>query len=139
MKRLGLLTTWIAMSFLSFSQGLKPSIHIIKSDTLYCFSTKQINTVGKHLANSRYCDSLEIEHEKKIVQLNRKMDAKDFTIIKLEKKTANQNSIIDDNTQSIDALNELVEVKDKKLRRSGMHKKFLTLGLVIVGVIAVIK
>lgn len=138
MKGLGLLTAWIAMSFWSFSQTLEPSIQIIEDDTLYCFSYNQLNTVGKHLANSRYCDSLEVKYVTNIERLNEINRVKDTTIVQLQHKIINLNTIGNNNVQSIGTLQKLVETKDKKLRRSGTHKKLLTLGLVIIGIVAII-
>lgn len=91
------------------------------------------------MVNSVYCDSLEYEYLTTITLLNEINRTKDATISWQQHKISNLNSIVDNNTQSISSLQKLVEVKDKKLRRSGTHKKLLILGLAIAGTIAIIK
>lgn len=139
MRELGLLIAWTLISSWSFSQTLSPQVQIIKNDTLFCFTVSQSKTIARHLANSAYCDTLEIGYITYIELLRKINSTKDNTITQLQHKINNLNSIVDNNTQSIENLNKVVEIKDKKLRRSGRHKKLLTLGLVALGVIALVK
>ena len=91
------------------------------------------------MSNSVFYDSLEVEYVTNIELLKGINSTKDITISQLQHKINNLNLIADNNTQSIDSLKGLVEIKDKKLRRSGTYKKLLTLGLIIAGVIVIIK
>ncbi len=124
---------------MSFSQGLSPQVQIIENDTLFCFTIGQSKTIARHLTNSAYCDSLEIEYVTNIELLKGINSTKDITISQLQHKINNLNLIADNNLQSIESLRGLVEIKDKKLRHSGTHKKLLTLALVIAGTVAIIK
>lgn len=139
MKRYGLLIVWTTMNSFCFSQSLSPQVQIINNDTLFCFTIGQSKTIAKHLSNSVYCDSLEIEYITNIDLLREINSTKDITITDQEHKIGNLSSIIDNNSQSINGLLKVIQKKDKKLRRSRSHKKLLTLGLAIAGTIAIIK
>ncbi len=127
------------MNSWSFSQGLSPQVQIIKNDTLFCFTIGQSKTIARHLTNSAYCDSLEGEYVTNIERLNEINKVKDTTIIQLQHKINNLNSIADNNTQSIEKLQDLVEIKDRKLRHSRFHKTLLIIGGGIAGGILLIK
>jgi len=127
------------MNSYCFSQGLSPQVQIIENDTLFCFTIGQSKTIAKHLANSVYCDSLEIEYITNIDLLREINSTKDITIANQEHKLSNLSSIIDNNSQSINGLLKVIQKKDKKLRRSRSHKKLLTLGIAIAATIAIIK
>lgn len=106
---------------------------------MFCFTIGQSKTIARHLTNSTYCDSLEGEYVTNIERLNEINKVKDTTIIQLQHKIINLNSIADNNSQSISKLQNLVEVKDRKLRHSRFHKTLLIIGGGIVGGILLIK
>ncbi len=127
------------MNSLSFSQGLSPQVQIIENDTLFCFTIGQSKTIARHLTNSAYCDSLEGEYVTNIGRLNKTIIANDIAIAKLDTMIINLNSIADNNSQSIAKLQDLVEIKDRKLRHSRFHKTLLIIGGGIAGGILLIK
>jgi len=127
------------MNSLTFSQGLSPQVQIIENDTLFCFTIGQSKTIARHLTNSAYCDSLEGEYVTNIKRLNEINKVKDTTIIQLQHKIINLNSIADNNSQSIEKLQDIVKIKDRKLRNSRFHKTLLIIGGGIAGGILLIK
>lgn len=59
MKELGLLTALVVMSFIGFSQTLKPKIIIEGKDTSFSFNIQDSKFLAKTIVGNRYCDSIQ--------------------------------------------------------------------------------
>ncbi|MCB9448701.1 MAG: hypothetical protein H6585_10190 [Flavobacteriales bacterium] len=138
MKGLLLLILLTAMSFTAFSQALTPKVQLIDGDTVFCFSIEQSRIIAKHLEKGKYCDSLVVQHEQNEKVLKEAVAVKDSTIEKLESKTENLNSIIDNDRESMEHMKRTIDIKDKEIRKQKFHKRILGVAVIVIGIIAII-
>lgn len=126
------------MSFTAFSQALTPKVQLIDGDTVFCFSIEQSRIIAKHLEKGKYCDSLVVQHEQNEKVLKEAVAVKDSTIEKLESKTENLNSIIDNDRESMEHMKRTIDIKDKEIRKQKFHKRILGVAVIVIGIIAII-
>lgn len=135
MKRLGLLIVWIGISSLSFSQRLTPQIQVTESDTLFCFSLLQSKLIAKLMASSVFCDSLTKHYQHYLSLQKTQITTKDSTITQLEQKIGNLNTINVHHSEINQTMNNLIQVKDKAIRKYKWQKRILG---VVTGTLTVI-
>lgn len=127
------------MSFCCFSQTLKPIVQKLNGDTLFCFSIAQSRELAKLLTGSTYSDSiansLSIENQRLYAVLER--NRKHIDNLNLQVQFKNQR--IENQKESIHALEGIIKEKDKKLSRSKRQKQWILMGLAAFTIFSVIQ
>ncbi|TGV03643.1 hypothetical protein [Flavivirga rizhaonensis] len=139
MKKLRLFIIFLMMSYMCFSQNLKPIVQQIKTDKRFCFSIEQSRFIAKKLQINIYQDSiidrLTIEN-KRWQSLLFKKDSID---ISFTKKVHNLELINENKNEALNLLNESLKTKDKEIKRGKFHKLLLGSGLLIMTGILITK
>ena len=124
---------------MSFSQDLTPLIQEKNSDTLFCFTIEQSKFIASLLEEGKFNKSLLKSNYTLNAQLTHIIEVKDSIIdikdIQIEKK-----DLIIQNEQKINSLTEEnLEITEKQLKKKKTQNVFLTIGLAIVSIVAIVK
>lgn len=121
------------MSLLSFSQSLKPSIHLINNDTLGCFTFDQMRSIAKYMTNSVYCDSLLNECNEKVKLYDQDVAAQQMQIVFLEEEVNKYKMIDQNNIKIIENKDIIIGDYKKKLRKCKVRAGFTIIGVGLLG------
>lgn len=127
------------MSFSCFSQNLKPTVHQINEDTVFCFTIGQSKEIAKRIESGSYKDSIASRLEQENVRLSLISAKNDSTILSLEQKILNLEGISQNQNVNIKLLNKTLQIQERKIKRGNFHKTLLGIGLGVVTVIAISK
>ncbi len=127
------------MSCSIFSQGLKPIVQQIDSDTVFCFTINQSKEIAKHIASGISKDSIVNRLELESSKLFLVTQKQDSTIHFLEVMQGNLNTINQNQKNHIGLLNNTINDQQRKIKRSRFHKILLGVGMGIMTVIAISK
>lgn len=127
------------MGFSGFSQSLIPKVQVQNKDTLFCFTIPQSKVIAKHLENSTYCDSVLIQTENEVNQLNQLQAVNDSSIMVLKMKTENQQYIIGNQDGIIQNLNTDLKRSEKKYRNERWQKRLFAAGTFLFAALAILK
>ena len=126
------------MSSTSFSQGLTPAVQVTDGDTSFCFSISQAKTIARHLTKSVYCDTLLDEQGKEKALLRQAIAKNDSTISTLEEVVDNYESIVKNNDKITGNFNQIIDQKDKQLRKLKFHRFGLSVLVIVITILAII-
>jgi len=127
------------MSFTAFSQTLKPTVLTVNLDTNFCFTIPQSKFIAENLIKAQFADSLEIKFEQEIADYQFK-SFQDLQIQeRLNKMILNQDTIIQNNEESIIILTNQIKFKDKQLKRAKWHKILLSITTVALSTAIILK
>lgn len=127
------------MSFTAFSQTLKPTVLTVNLDTNFCFTILQSKFIAQNLIKAQFADSLEIKFEQEIADYQFK-SFQDLQIQeRLNKIILNQDTIIQNNEESIIILTNQIKFKDKRLKRAKWHKVFLGVATIVLSTAIILK
>lgn len=127
------------MSFSASSQNLTPKVQVQNKDTLFCFTIPQSKAIGKHLENSRYCDSVLVQTENEVELLNQLQMVKDSSLLIMKMKTDNQQYIINNREGVIQNLNTDLKRSEKKYRNERWQKRLFAVGTFLFAALAILK
>ncbi len=126
-------------SFISISQDLTPKIRKIGKLPHYCFTIEQSREIAKLLELGKYNDSLVKSLSKNIKRFKLVAQKKD-SIISFQSDQIDNYSIQVSNTEkTIMLLEENIKRKEKKIKRSKLHKILLGVSLVALGTLVISK
>ena len=126
-------------SYTTFSQGLKPILSQIKSDTVFCFRLSQTKEIAKRIKKGMYCDSISGTLEKILAQEELLLQKKDSIISFLKIKTSNLEQVSTNQQIQIHRLERISKTQMKKLNRSKRKKNILVMGLGVVTLLWIAK
>ena len=137
MKKLKLLMIILTISSFAFSQGLTPTVQVLDGDTIFCFTIPKSKEIAKRIEANQWCDSVIVEQEIVVELLNQSIVVKDSLAFQLKGKLKNLEVINQNQETNLDYLNESLKVKDKKLKKSKVHKVLLGIGLGLMTILAI--
>lgn len=127
------------MSCSIFSQGLKPIVQQIDSDTFFCFTINQSKEIAKHIASGISKDSIVNRLELESSKLFLVTQKQDSTIHFLEVMQGNLNTINQNEKNHIGLLTNTINDQQRTIKRSRFHKVLLGVGMGIMTIIAISK
>jgi len=137
MKRLKLLMIILTISYSAFSQGLTPTVQVLNGDIVFCFTIPQSKEIAKRIEANQWCDSMIIAQGEMVELLNQSMGVQDSVAASLQWKMKNLEVINQNQATNMDYLKESLKAKDKKLKKSKVHKVLLGIGLGLMTILAI--
>jgi len=137
MKKLKLLMIILTISCSAFSQGLTPTVQVLDGDTVFCFTIPQSKEIAKKIEANQWCDSMIVAQGEMVELLNQSMEVQDSVTASLQWKMKNLEVINQNQTTNMDYLKESLKAKDKKLKKSKVHKVLLGIGLGLMTILAI--
>ncbi len=127
------------MSYMSFSQDLKPKLHQIDEQWHFCFTFSQSLKIAELLETGAYNETLV----KRLSQSNQRYQVlakqKDEIIGTQKKKVANLLLVSENYERSQRLWQERLQARDRIIKRSKLHKTLLSIGVVVLGTIVITK
>ncbi|WP_299186663.1 hypothetical protein [uncultured Aquimarina sp.] len=139
MKELLLLMTLLMMSFISISQDLVPKVQLIENEKHYCFTIAQSREIAKLLELGKYNDSLVHNLSLNIKRFELVTQKKDSIISFQADQLENYTMVINNNDRTILLLEDSIKRKEKKIKKSKLHKILLGISLVALGTLVISK
>ncbi len=127
------------MSFISISQDLTPKIREIDKLPHYCFTIAQSREIAKLLELGKYNDSLVNNLSLNIKRFELVTQKKDSIISFQSDQLENYAMVVNNNDRTILLLEETIKRKEKKIKRSKLHKILLGISLVALGTLIISK
>lgn len=126
-------------SFISISQDLTPKIREIDEFSHYCFTIEQSREIAKLLELGKYNDSLVNSLSLNIKRFELVTRKKDSIISFQSDQLDNYSIQVTNNDRTIMLLEESIKRKEKKIKRSKLHKILLGISLVALGTLVISK
>jgi hypothetical protein len=120
------------MSYTGISQDLVPKVLLIKSKKHFCFTITQSRELAKLLELGNYNDSLVTQLSITNWRLHYLTYQKDSVIDLQKTQLKNYVSIVSNNKESMDIMTRTLKRKDKRIKRSRLHKILLTGSILVV-------
>ncbi|WP_155839672.1 hypothetical protein [Aquimarina latercula] len=127
------------MSFISISQDLVPKVQLIENEKHYCFTIAQSREIAKLLELGKYNDSLVNSLSKNIKRFELVTQNKDSVISFQSDQLENYAVMVDNNDRTIMLLEQSIKRKEKKIKRSKLHKILLGISIVTLGTLLISK
>lgn len=127
------------MSFISISQDLVPKVQLIENDKHYCFTITQSREIAKLLELGKYNDSLVTSLSLNIRRFEFINQKKDSIISFQSDQLDTYSFVVANNDRSILLLEERINRKEKKIKKSKLHKILLGVSLVALGTLVISK
>lgn len=127
------------MSFISISQNLVPKVQLIENEKHYCFTIAQSREIAKLLELGKHNDSLVNNLSLNIKRFELVTQKKDSMISFQSDQLENYSMVVNNNDRTIMLLEESIRQKEKKIKRSTLHKILLGISLVALGTLVISK
>ena len=139
MKKLLLLTPFVFLSCISFSQNLSPKVQLIDKDTCFCFTIPQAKLLAIELETHRYCDSILVKTEKQVDTFNQLLTTQDSCLEIVQLKLNNQEKIIEIQEKYIDGIETDLQKAQKQFHSQRWQKELFIMATFIFGTLMIIK
>ncbi len=120
------------MSYTGISQDLVPKVLLVKNKKHFCFTIAQSRELAKLLELGNYNDSLVTQLSITNWRLHYLTYQKDSVIDLQKTQLKNYVSIVSNNKESMDIMTRTLKRKDKRIKRSRLHKILLTGSILVV-------
>jgi hypothetical protein len=127
------------MSYTGISQDLVPKVLLIKNKKHFCFTIAQSRELAKLLELGNYNDSLVTQLSITNWRLHYLTYQKDSVIDLQKTQLKNYVSIVSNNKESRDIMTHTIKRKDKRIKRSRLHKIILTGSILVVTTVLISK
>jgi len=104
---------------------------------VFCFTIPQSKEIAKRIEANQWCDSMIIAQGEMVELLNQSMGVQDSVAASLQWKMKNLEVINQNQATNMDYLKESLKAKDKKLKKSKVHKVLLGIGLGLMTILAI--
>ncbi len=127
------------MNCIVFSQAFTPIVQQIGDKQHFCFNTKQSKEFAKLLIRSTYNDSLISRYISENIRLRFLVQNKEQTILYQNVQLQNNRIILANTEVRKGLLQQKIESKDQKIKRSRTHKIFLGAALLLSTTLFILK
>ncbi len=127
------------MSYTGISQDLEPKVLLVKNKKHFCFTIPQSKGIAKLLELGVYNDSLVSQLTTANWRLQLLTHTKDSVIGFQKMQLTNYTQILDNKEQRIDLMALAIKRKDRKIKRSKLHKILLTGSALVITTLLISK
>ena len=124
---------------MSFSQDLTPLLKKQENDTLFCFTIEQSRLIAKIHEKGRYDKLLLVKTNQENHKLKQLAKTKDTIIKDQHILIAKKDTIIDNTSELLALSDQNLKATQKQLKKKKTKNVFLTVGLAIVSIVAIVK